>query len=131
MEALQKYVQGLADALSAENAASLIQSAGLVVAKPGKHQKAVLTASLTTTPGLVTLAANRSVLVGHVSSSKKVMFNWQWSQNGTAWTNLATTTYATTEMPGLTLLSTYMFRVSVTIGKVTGDWSQPVSILVH
>ena len=39
--------------------------------------------------------------------------------------------YASTDVTGLTALTTYSFRVSVTIAKVTQPWSQAVSVLVH
>jgi hypothetical protein len=31
----------------------------------------------------------------------------------------------------LTAMTTYSFRVSATVANVAGEWSQPVSILVH
>jgi hypothetical protein len=132
MEAIQKYIQGLANALSAEAAASLIESGGLLVAKIGTHQKAALTAALTTTQGNVLLAASRAALVGTADASKHVQFNWQWSPDGKTWNSVASTPVAGTVIPGLTALSTYSFRVSVTISKEpAGPWSQAISLLVH
>jgi hypothetical protein len=131
MQVLQKCVQNLGDALPADAAASLIEAAGLLVGKVGTHSKAALTAALTVTPGNVLLEANRTLLVGPADASKKAQFNWQWSLDGKTWTSVSTTPLASTEIPGLTLLSTYSFRVSVTISKVTGPWSQAVSLLVH
>jgi hypothetical protein len=131
MQVLQKCVQNLADTLPADTAASLIEAAGLLVGKIGTHSKAALTAALTVTQGNVLLEANRTLLVGPADASKKAQFNWQWSLDGKTWTSVSTTPLASTEIPGLTLLSTYSFRVSVTISKVTGPWSQAVSLLVH
>ena len=133
MELIQKYIQGLANGLSAEAAIALIESGGLLVAKAGTHQKAVLTAALTATQGTVFLDANRKLLVGTADASKKAYFNWQWSADGgKTWTSVPSTPYASTEIPGLTPLSTYSFRVSVTIAKQpTGPWSQAVALLVH
>jgi hypothetical protein len=132
MESLQKYVQGLADVLSSESAVNLILSAGLLVAKTGAHHKALLKAALTITPGVVALSANASLLVGKADAHKKVMFGWQWSSDGGhSWNSMPMTTYASTEISGLTLLTTYSFRVSVTVGRTAGPWSDPVSILVH
>jgi len=116
--------------LPADTAASLIEAAGLLVGKIGTHQKAALTAVLTVTQGNVLLEANRTLLVGP-DASKKAYFNWQWSLDGKTWTSVTPTPLASTEVPGLTLLSTYSFRVSVTVSKVTGPWSQAVSLLVH
>jgi hypothetical protein len=131
MENLRTYVQGMADGLTADAAASLIEAAGLVVVTISKHQKALLTATLTATPGTVHLVANRSMLVGPGGTSKKVAFHWQMSSDGKTWTDLPGTGYTSTDVTGLTLLSTYAFRVSITVGKVAGAWSQPVSLLVH
>ncbi len=133
MQQIQKFVQGLADALPAKDAESLILSAGLLVAKVVVHQKAALTAALTATQGTVLLDANRALLVGAENASKKVVFNWQWSADGRTWNSVSPTGVARTQIPGLTLLSTYSFRVSVTVGKeqVTGPWSQAVSLLIH
>ncbi len=50
MQSLQSYVQVLADALTAESASSLIQSAGMLVAGTGTRTKAVLTAVLLPRP---------------------------------------------------------------------------------
>ena len=131
MQVMQKFVQNLADALPADSAASLIESAGLLVGKIGTHQRAVLTAVLTVTQGTVLLEANRLLLVGS-ATSKRVQFNWQWSPDGgKTWNSVPSTPLASTEIPGLTALSTYSFRVSVTISKVTGPWSQAVALLVH
>jgi hypothetical protein len=108
MEAIQKYIQGLANALSAEAAGSLIESGGLLVAKIGTHPKAALTAALTATQGTVFLDANRSLLVGAADAKKRAYFNWQWSgDGGKTWTSVTSTPYASTEIPGLTPLSTY------------------------
>jgi hypothetical protein len=132
MESLRTYVQGLADTMNAEEATSLIEAAGLVVASVGVHQKVALAAALTTTPGVVHLDANASLLVGPASAARKVTFNWESSSDGgKTWNDAGSTPYANTDVPGLALMSTYSFRVSVTIGKVVGAWSQAVSLLVH
>ena len=133
MELIQKYIQGLANGLSAEAAASLIESGGLLVAKAAKHPKAALTAALTATQGNVLLEANRALLVGKDDARKHVLFNWQWSgDGGKTWNSVASTPVATTVIPGLTPLTTYSFRVSVTVSKEpAGAWSQAISLLVH
>ncbi len=133
METLQKFAQGMADVLTVDAAIALIEAAGLVVMKVGKRQKAALTAALTATQGNVLLEANRTLLAGAANAAKRVSFNWQWSgDGGKTWTSVTSTPYASTEIPGLTPLSTYSFRVSVTIGKqVAGPWSQAVTLLVH
>jgi hypothetical protein len=42
-----------------------------------------------------------------------------------------TTPLADTLVPNLTPMTSYLFRVSVTVSRTTGDWSQPVGLLVH
>jgi hypothetical protein len=132
MEILRAYVQGQADLLSAENAAALIEAAGLLVWAAPAHHKPALAATLTTTPGVVHLDANVSLLKGPGAASRKALLNWQVSADGgKTWSDLRSTPLGNTDAPGLTLLTTYGFRVSVTVGKVIGAWSQAVSLLVH
>ncbi len=132
MLSLQCYVQTLCDTMSAEAATKLIEAAGMIVAKATTHQKDALAATLTTTPGLVHLAANHTLLVGKANVKKRATFWWEMSVNGgSTWTALPATAYASTLVSGLTMLSTYAFRVSVTVGNTPGTWSQAVSVLVH
>jgi hypothetical protein len=132
MESLRTYVQGLCDVLSADAAIALIEAGGLRVAATPVHTKPLLAATLTTTPGLVHLSANASLLVGPENSHKQATFHWQWSADGgQTWNSVISTPHARTDVPGLALLGTYSFRVSVTVGKVPGAWSQAISLLVH
>ena len=131
MVSLQSYVQGLCDSLSIADAQTLIKAAGMVVARDTAHDKETLAATLTSVPGDVHLAASHTALVGKTHVHKKAMFCWEMSVDGRTWTALPTTPLASTLVTGLTLLSTYWFRVSVTMGSTPGTWSQAVSILVH
>jgi hypothetical protein len=133
MQSLQAYVQGLADNLGGQAAAQLIHLAGLLVASVPARSKAVLTAILTVTAGTVHLeACRKALLAGMTKPHTKLFFCWEMSSNGgQTWTALPSTPYASTDVTGLTALTTYSFRVSVTIGKVTQPWSQAVGILVH
>ena len=132
MESLRSYVQGLADALPAVEAAALIEAGGLLVATTAVHKKAALAAKLTTTPGVVHLDANASLLLGPAAAHKKATFNWQWSGDaGKTWNDARSTPYGNTDVAGLALMTTHLFRVSATIGKVTGAWSDAVTLLVH
>ena len=129
LQSLKMYVQGLADLLAPEAAVALIQAAGMVVADIPIHTKAILAAKLGLAgSGIVRLVANATVLVG--KTSKRRQFNWQWSLDGKSWTSAASTPYASTFITGLTVGSTYWFRVSVTIANVQGEWSPPVSLVV-
>jgi hypothetical protein len=128
MQTLRIYVQSLADGLSAPAAIALIESAGLLVAGVPIRVKPFLEAKPTTLPGVVHIIANASLLVG--SRSKNVTFNWQWSIDNKTWSSLPSTPLADTEMTGVTPLTTYYFRVSVTIGRVAGEWSQATSAMI-
>jgi len=131
LNSLCTYVQGLADAGAADHAIMLIEAAGFLVAQVAVHQKPILQAQLTTTQGTVKLIANATVLLGKASASKKATFHWQYSTDGKTWIDGGSTPYAKTSIPNLTLMTTYTFRVSVTVGETTGQWSQAVSLLVH
>lgn len=132
MGILRAYIQGLADAANPDNAAAIIEAGGLLVAKAAQRQKAILKAMLAATAGVVHLDANASALVGPENASKKVTFNWEMSADGgKTWSNAGATPYAKTDVTGLAPMTTYSFRVSVTVAKVTGPWSQAVSLLVH
>lgn len=131
MEVLLVYVQSLADLLSPEGALALIKRAGLEVAQVAVRPKPVLQAKLTSVKGVVALIANLIALVGRANASKKVTFLWQMSVDGKTWTDLAPTPYAKTTVSGLTLMTTYSFRVSVTVGETPGAWSQAVSLVVY
>jgi hypothetical protein len=131
LRSLREFVQGLADNLTTEDAIALIEAAGMVVLPAAMHDKPILQAKLGLLgSGIVHLVANAGLLTGR--TSKKRTFNWQWSENGTTWNDARSTPVSETDIANLTLGTTYWFRVSVTLGKaaVTGEWSQPVGLLV-
>jgi hypothetical protein len=51
--------------------------------------------------------------------------------DGKSWTSVSSTPHAKTDVANLALMTTHWFRVSATIGAEIGEWSQPVSLLVH
>jgi hypothetical protein len=132
MESLRAYVQAICDSVTAENAAAFIEAAGMVTAKAQARHKDILTPVLVPgQPGTVRLYANMTVLMGK-SRGKKHQFNWSVSSDGgKTWASLPSTPYATTDVPNLALMVEHVFRVSVTVGKSTGEWSQPAKLLVH
>jgi len=131
MESLRIYVQGLADIVTPENAAALIELAGLLVAPKATHQKPILQAKLTTTSGVVHVFANAKLLLGG-KKSKSVTFNWAWSSDGgKTWNTVPSTPLADTLIPNLTPQTQYQFRVCVTVSRVTGAWTDAVAIWVH
>jgi hypothetical protein len=128
--AWEAQIQGACDANPAE-AGQLIASGGMFVRGTGKHNKPVLALVLVAGQlGTVGANANATLLTG--GSHKRPTFNWQSSgDGGKTITNGSSTPHANTTFENVALLSTLSVRVSVTLGKTTGDWSQWVSVLVH
>jgi len=130
LESERMYVQSLCDA-NPEQAETYIGAAAMGVAKVPVHAKPILAAEPGAVPGSVKLVANATLLVGR-GVRKRVTFNWQISSDGgKTWTNVASTPLATTTIEGLTPMTTYAFRVSVTVSKAPGEWSQAVTLLVR
>jgi hypothetical protein len=130
MHTLKTYIQGMADTLDAFHAAALIESAGLLVAKKGVHEKLLLATTYVAATGMVHLVVNAKMLIGK-RPTKKTTFTWAWSTDGgRTWSSGLTTGYASAEVPGLSPGS-YLFRVQATVGKVVGEWSQTASLTIH
>jgi hypothetical protein len=130
MQTLKTYVQGLCDSTDAVSALALIHGAGLVVGKAGKATKLLLAATFIPATGVVHLAVNATLLIGK-RSKKKTTFAWSWSTDGgKTWSAGVTTGYTTAEVPNLPPAA-YLFRVCATVGKVVGEWSQPVTLTIH
>jgi hypothetical protein len=130
LESERMYVQSLCDA-SPEQAVAIATAAAMAIGKIPAHAKPILQAKLGTQSGAVVLVANAGLLVGK-GVSKKVTFNWQLSADGgKTWTLCPSTPLANTGIESLTPLTTYAFRVGVTVSKVTGEWSQAVTLLVR
>jgi hypothetical protein len=129
-ESWETFLQGLCDA-SPATAGQLIAAGGMFVRGTGKRVKALLGLSLVPgQPGTVAANANGTLLTG--GSRKRPMFNWETSgDGGKTITNGGSTPHVQTTFANVPLLSTLYVRVSVTLGKTTGDWSQWVSVLVH
>jgi hypothetical protein len=129
LESEETYVQGLCDA-SPEQAMELIAFAGMVAMTPPSHPKSIIGAALV--PGalgtVVVSAYAKQLLAG---SHKRPTFNWQGSPDCKTINNLPSTPHATMLVTNLPLLANAYFRVNVTLGKVTGEWSQWVMIFVH
>jgi hypothetical protein len=130
VETQRMYVQGLCDA-NPEQAPAIVEAAAMTIAKPPSYVKPVIQAKQGAQSGVVTVVANETVLVGK-GVKKKSTFNWQFSPDGgKTWNSVPSTPLADTTISGLTPLTAYSFRVSVTVSRVTGEWSQAVSILVR
>jgi hypothetical protein len=130
LESLRMYAQSLCDA-NPEQAATIATAASMAVAKSPQHVKPVLQAKQGLQSGTVLLIANATLLIGR-GVRKRAIFNWEMSADGgKTWTPLPSTPLASTTVTGLTPLTTYAFRVSVTVSKTVGEWSQAVTLLVR
>lgn len=127
IELLRAFVQALADG-AGEQAAALIEGAGMKVARARARTKPLLQARLGLLAGSVDVIGNAGLL----RRGKALRFySWQFSvDGGVTWHDAPSTTYAHTTIPGLPALTVCAFRVSVTDGDGTGEWSQSVTLLV-
>jgi hypothetical protein len=121
---LKGYVLGIARKNPAV-ATAIIESSGMFPKQLTKHQKAELAALMGSTPGDVILRAK-------ASPKRRASYEWQFSSDGgKTWVAIGNTTTADHSVAGLTVGATYLFRVRITVGKTTADWSQTISFLVH
>jgi hypothetical protein len=130
MQSIKTYVAGLASALDATAATSLIESAGLLVAAHAKHTKMLLSATYVPATNIVYVSVNALLLIGK-RTSKKTTFTYSWSADGgKTWSAGVTTAYASLEVPALPP-GTYLFRVFATVGRDPGEPTQAVSLTIH
>jgi hypothetical protein len=130
LESWRMCVQAQCDG-NPEQAAAIAAAACMTVAKAPGSTKPVLKVKQLPQSGSVQLTANLGLLVGR-GVYRRVTLNWQYSADGgKTWTSVPSTPLATTEITGLTPLTTYSFRVSATVSKTVGEWSQAVSFLVR
>jgi hypothetical protein len=122
LQQLRGYVQVTADA-NVDNAASIIQSAGIAVKKAPAHPARVFAAK----PGAVSGSVE---LITH-AADRRASYEWQYSTDGgKTWVSLPVTLQAKTVVPGLTPGATVIFRYRPVTKAGEGDWSQPTSLLV-
>jgi len=125
----QGYVQGLIDA-DPQQAGVITNAASMFLAKAPAYTKPFLKASQGMPGAPVHIVANVGVLTAGVTG--RITFNWQLSSDGgKTWIEAPASPHGKTDIPGLSPLTTYAFRVGVTNGKGPGPWSQAVTFLVH
>lgn len=131
------YVQSVSDA-SPDNAAAIIEAAGMKLAGGTKYAKPLLSAEVRP-GGAVKLGANVNALCQSKDPSEKKkkkgtsrFFSWQYTTNGgQTWSAPVTTNKGRTTIVGLPLMTDVGFRVSVTKGEEQGEWSPTVFVFVH
>jgi hypothetical protein len=131
MESQRTYVQGLADVSS--NPVSVIQNAGLLVARFSPYTKPFLALTLGKQSGTVACDANVGLLVGtgakHPNASR--FLNWEYTSDGKTFVSLPSTPTGKTTIHGLTPLTIVGVRVSLTNSEGPGPWSEVATILVR
>jgi hypothetical protein len=131
LETQLTYIQGCADkAATYDQAVSVLQAGGVVVAGVAQKQKEVIEIKQGPKPGSVVLDANVRMLTAGLKG--KFSFNWQSTVDGKVYTTLPSTPNHLTTVENLPTLTSVGFRVSITDAKgVMGEWSQTMFSLVH
>jgi hypothetical protein len=129
LETARNYLQDLVDS-APDQAQTLAGAAAMTLARATSYSKPVLQARQDQPSVAVELIAHVALLAADTSG--RIFFNWQCSSDGgKTWGSLPSTPHGRTDVPGLTALTTYCFRVSVTHGKGTDPWTDSVSLLVR
>ncbi|HEX8794785.1 MAG TPA: hypothetical protein VF765_27755 [Polyangiaceae bacterium] len=122
MGQLGGYVQKIADA-DPENAAAIIQSAGLAVRKPKPLRERVFAVRPGAISGSVDVVAPRA--------AKRASYEWRYSTDGgTTWIEVAPSLRAATTITGLPVVASVHLRYRAITKAGPGDWSQPLAIVV-
>jgi hypothetical protein len=122
VDALASYVQHVADA-DPENAAAIIQSAGMGVRKAPVHAPRVF--------AVIQASASGSVKIVAPAASRRASYDWQTSTDGgKTWTLASSTLQSKTSLSGLAAGTTVMFRYRAIVKGGEGEWSQPIAFLV-
>jgi len=120
--ALASQVQQIADA-NPDNAPAIITSASMSTKKARTQAPRVFGAKYGPVSGSVNLVAP--------SAARRASYDWQYSvDGGKTWVQVDSTLKARTSIHGLPVATSVLFRYRAVLTTGTGDWSQPISILV-
>jgi hypothetical protein len=123
LQQLRAHIQSKADAEPA-NAVSIIQSAGVAVRKSPTRRARAFAAKQGAVSGAAKIVA--------VTQSRRASYEWQYSSDGgKTWITAPPTLQAKTTIAGLLPGSTVQFKYRAVTKTGEGDWSQPVSLLLH
>ena len=123
LASLRNYVEGVAAAATPTNAPAIIEGAGMTMRKVTLHDKPALAVKQGSVSGTVNLVAK--------AAAKRAAYAWQYSTDQKTWTTLPTTMQAKTGVSGLTVGTTYYFRVQAVLASGMENWSQLVSFVVQ
>jgi hypothetical protein len=121
LQSLRLYVQHIADAHIADGPA-IIEGAGMSVKRVGHRNKPILDAQQGPVSGSVRLYAK--------AMRNRAFYDWEYSPDGVNWLSVPSTLTASTDIAGLTPATTWFFRFRRSTKAGTGDWSDPVRLLV-
>jgi hypothetical protein len=122
LEQLRAYVEGVANE-NPESARAIIESAAMDAVMPRYPELA---------PFRVRLKAPRTVHLACKAGHKGCHYYWQMSTDGgETWTDLPSTTQASTTVPRLVPGKTYWFRHRLLLRTGYTDWSDKISIVVQ
>jgi hypothetical protein len=123
LQQVRAYIQLVADA-DPTKAAAIIESAGVAVRKTPTHSARAFAAK----PGPVSGTAK----VVAAAPARRASYEWQYSADGgKTWVTAPATLQAKTTVTGLVPGSTVQFKYRAVTKTGEGDWSQPLSLLVH
>jgi hypothetical protein len=123
LQHLRAYVQAVADA-ETTNAASIIESAGVAVRKTPTRRARAFAAKPGPVSGVAKVVAEQA--------ARRASYNWQYSTDGgKTWITAPSTLQAKTTIGGLVPGATVQFKYKAVTRAGEGDWSQPVSLMIH
>jgi hypothetical protein len=122
LQASKANVQQLSD-LNPEQGEAIVTSAGMGIRKAPARTKPPFAAKQGAISGTVVLVARAAAV--------RASYEWEWSgDGGKTWTTLPPTLQAKTEIPGLPVATTVLFRFRAVTKAGAGDWSLQTSLLV-
>jgi hypothetical protein len=93
------------------------------VRKVTLHDRAPIAVSQGTPAGTAHVVAK--------AAARRASYEWQFSIDQKTWTNASSTLQAKTDITGLTVGTTYYFRVRPVLASGEQDWSSLVSIVMN
>ena len=123
LQQLRAYIQAIADA-DPTNAASIIENTGVAVRKTPTRRARAFTAKQGPVSGVAKVVAE--------VAARRASYDWQYSSDGgKTWVTAPSTLQAKTTVAGLAPGATVQFKYRAVTKTGAGDWSQPVSLMVH
>lgn len=123
LQQLRAHIQATADA-DPTNATSIIENSGVAVRKTPTRVARTFTAKSGPVSGVVKVVAQ--------AAARRASYDWEYSSDGgRTWISTPPTLQAKTTVAGLQPGLTVQFKYRAVTKNGPGDWSQPVSLMVH